>query len=79
MAPHQPVGNVSVEVFTRLSHTRGDDDADGWNDYKSLTLGSSVYYRQLRASINLLYGQSRESIGGEDSGLAFNARLQYLL
>ena len=46
---------------------------------KSLTIGSSVYYRQFRASINLLYGQSRESIGGEDSGLAFNARLQYLL
>jgi hypothetical protein len=67
-----------VELFTRLSNTRGDDDVLGWNDYTSLTLGSSVYFRSFRVSVNLLYGESREPIDGEDDGFAVNVRAQYL-
>ncbi len=78
LSPHQPSGKYSVELFTRLSNTRGDDDINGWNDYTSLTLGSNVYFRKFRASVNLLYGESREPIDGEDDGFAVNVRAQYL-
>jgi phosphate-selective porin len=78
LAPHRPSGKYSVELFTRLSNTRGDDDVLGWNDYTSLTLGSSVYFRSFRVSVNLLYGESREPIDGEDDGFAVNVRAQYL-
>ncbi len=78
-APHRPSGRYSVELFARLSHTRGDDDEQGWNDYKSLTLGTNFYYRKARASLNILYGESREPVNGETDGLAFVIRAQYLL
>ncbi len=78
LAPHEPSGKYSVEVFTRLSNTRGDDDINGWNDYTSLTLGSSIYFRKFRASVNLLYGESREPVGEEDDGFAINLRAQFL-
>jgi phosphate-selective porin len=78
LAPYNPAGRYSVEVFARLSHTRGDDDTGGWNDFKAVTLGSSFFFRNLRCSINVLYGESREPIATEDSGLALNVRAQYL-
>jgi phosphate-selective porin OprO/OprP len=78
LAPYKPAGRYSVEVFARLSHTRGDDDIRGWNDFKAVTLGSSFFFRNLRCSINVLYGESREPIATEDSGLAVNVRAQYL-
>jgi phosphate-selective porin len=79
LAPHKPSGRYSVEIFSRLSHTRGDDDVSGWNDYKSFTLGASFFYRKFRASVNLLYGESREPVTNEEDGVALNLRLQYLL
>ncbi len=78
LAPHVPSGQYSVELFARLSNTRGDDDINGWNDYTSLTLGSSLYFRRFRASLNLLYGASREPIDGEDDGFAISLRAQFL-
>lgn len=78
LAPHTPGGKISAEMFARLSHTRGDDDISGWNDYVSVTLGGNLWYRSFRASINVLYGESREPIGSEDDGLAFNVRAQYI-
>jgi phosphate-selective porin OprO/OprP len=79
LAPHKPSGRYSVEIFSRLSHTRGDDDVSGWNDYKSVTVGASFFYRKFRASVNLLYGESREPVTNEEDGVALNLRLQYLL
>ena len=55
-----------------------DDNVNGWNDYTSLTLGGNIYFRRFRASLNLLYGDSREPINGEDEGFALNVRAQYL-
>ena len=78
LAPHTPTRSWSSEVFVRVSHTRGDDDVNGWNDYKSLTLGGNVFYRKARASLNLLYGESQYPLDGEIDGVAFVARLQYL-
>ncbi|MEH6570680.1 MAG: porin [Halioglobus sp.] len=78
LAPYNPAGRYSVELFARVSHTRGDDDIGDWNDFKGVTLGGSVFYRKLRCSINMLYGESREPIGLEDNGLALNVRAQYL-
>jgi phosphate-selective porin OprO/OprP len=68
LAPHTPSRDYSVEVFSRLSHTRGDDDINGWNDFKSLTLGANLYYRKLRFSANVLYGESRKPIFTESDG-----------
>ena len=79
LAPHKPSGRYSLEIFSRVSHTRGDDDVSGWNDFKSLTVGASYYQRTFRASINLLYGESREPITNDEDGVALNIRLQYLL
>ncbi|MEH6582095.1 MAG: porin [Halioglobus sp.] len=79
LAPHAPSRNYAVEIFTRLSHTRGDDEINGWNDFKSLTLGGNLYYRKLRFSANVLYGESREPIITESDGIAVNLRVQYLL
>jgi phosphate-selective porin len=79
LAPHKPSGRYSVEVFSRISHTRGDDDLTGWNDFNSLTIGASYFQRKFRASINLLYGESREPITNDDEGVALNIRLRYLL
>jgi len=67
-----------ADVFGRISHTYGEDDLSGSNSYTSLTIGSNLYYRKLRGSINILYGRSRDSINDEDSGLAFNIRTQYI-
>jgi phosphate-selective porin len=78
VSPHAPGSRPSVEVFSRLSHTRGEDDDNGWNDYKSLTVGTNVYYRKVRGSINILYGESRAPIVTEDEGVALIARIQYL-
>jgi phosphate-selective porin OprO/OprP len=78
LAPHSSSGSWSTELFARLSHTRGEDDLNGWNDYKSATIGSNFYYRKLRVSLNLLYGDAREPISGEEDGMAFNVRAQYL-
>ena len=78
LAPHSPAGQVSAEMFARVSHTRGDDDIEGWNDYLSVTLGGNLWYRMFRGSINLVYGESRDPIGTEDDGLAVNVRAQYL-
>ena len=77
LAPHTPLRAFSAEIFARVSHTRGDDDSNGWNDFKSLTLGGNLYYRKLRASLNILHGQTREAIDSQDQGLALNLRLQY--
>lgn len=74
----RPSGNYAIELFARLSHTRGDDDVEGWNDYKSLTLGGNFYYRKARGSLNILYGESREPINDETDGLGFVIRAQYL-
>ncbi len=71
-------GRLSVELFGRLSHTRGDDDLGGWNHYLSTTVGANFWYRKLRGSINLLYGESREPVAAETDGVAVNARVQYL-
>ena len=65
-------------MFARVSHTRGDDDLDGWNDFKSVTLGANLYYQKARGSINLLYGESHDPIGTEEDGFAVNVRAQYL-
>ena len=78
LAPHTSSGSWSTELFARISHTRGEDDLNGWNDYKSATLGSNFYYRKLQVSLNLLYGDAREPINGEEDGMAFNVRAQYL-
>lgn len=67
-----------ADIFARLSHTYGEDDVSGSNSYTSLTLGSNLYYRKLRGSINILYGSSRDNINDEDSGLAFSIRAQYI-
>ena len=60
-----------------MRHPSGADDSNGWNDFKSLTLGGNLYYRKLRASLNILHGQTREAIDSQDQGLALNLRLQY--
>jgi phosphate-selective porin len=78
LAPHNPTGRFSAEIFGRISHTRGDDDISGWNDYVSATLGGNFWYRNFRGSINVLYSESREPIGTEDNGVAVVARAQYL-
>ncbi|MEP4145871.1 MAG: porin [Halioglobus sp.] len=78
LAPHTSSGSWSTELFARISHTRGEDDLNGWNDYKSATLGANFYYRKLRVSLNLLYGDAREPINGEEDGMALNVRAQYL-
>ena len=78
LAPHKPAGKYSVEVFGRISHTRGDDDANGWNDYKAVTLGCSLFFRRLRGSVNLVYAETREPIDGEHDGIAINVRGQIL-
>lgn len=67
-----------ADIFGRISHTHGEDDISGSNAYTSLTIGSNLYYRKLRGSINILYGSSRDEINGEDSGVAFNIRAQYI-
>jgi phosphate-selective porin len=77
LVPHTPLRSLSAEIFVRASHTRGDDDLNGWNDFKSLTLGGNLYYRKLRASLNLLHGKTRKAIDSQDDGLALNLRLQY--
>lgn len=77
-APHRSNGRYSAELFSRFSATRGEDDINGLNSYKSLTLGANLYYRKLRGSINVLYGESREAINGEEDGLAYVVRAQYL-
>lgn len=77
-APHRPNGKYSAELFTRLSVTRGDDDQNGWNAYRSLTVGANMHYRKLRGSLNLLYSESQEPIGGQEDGVALVVRAQYL-
>jgi phosphate-selective porin len=72
-------GRFAVELFGRISHTRGSDDISGWNDYKSVTVGSNFWHRKFRGSINLLYGSSREPVDTEDDGMALVVRAQYLL
>jgi phosphate-selective porin len=69
---------LAADLFGRISYTLGEDDVAGSNSYTSLTLGSNLYYRKLRGSINILYGSSRNTINDEDSGLAFNVRAQYI-
>ena len=69
---------LAVDVFSRVSHTYGEDDESGSNTYTSLTIGSNAYYRKLRGSINLLYGSSRDDVNDEDHGFAFNVRMQYI-
>ena len=39
LAPYNPAGRYSVELFARLSHTRGEDDIGGWNDLVDLSGG----------------------------------------
>ncbi len=78
MAPHRSSNRLSAELFARVSHTRGDDDDNGWNDYKSITLGGNMYYRKARGSLNVVYGESREPVITEDEGLAVVIRAQYL-
>ena len=78
-APVRPRnGRYSAQAFVRLSYARGEDDIDGWNDFKSLTVGGSVFYRHMRASVNLLYGKSRTPVNNEDEGAALNIRAQYI-
>ena len=78
LAAPTSTGRLSVELFGRLSHTRGEDDVSGWNDYVSTTLGANAWYRSIRGSVNVLYGESREPVGGEGDGWAVNVRAQYL-
>jgi phosphate-selective porin OprO and OprP len=78
LAPHRPAGRYSVELYGRLSHTRGNDDENGWNDYKAVTIGTSLFYRKLRGSLEINYGETREPINGEADGLALTIRAQYL-
>lgn len=79
LAPVQPRGNDSVvEVFSRFSHTRGDDDMSGWNAYNSLTLGANIYFRRVTGSVNILYGRSTDRIEGEDDGFGVVARARFL-
>jgi phosphate-selective porin len=78
LVPHHPAGNYSVEVFARASYVRGDDDQNGWNDYKGITLGGNFYYRKAKGSLNVLYGESREPVVGEQDGVAIVMRAQYL-
>jgi hypothetical protein len=78
LAPNAPTCRFSVELFSRLSLTRGDDDETGRNDYKSLTLGANLGYRKLRGSLNLLYGESRDSVRRQNDGMSFVLRGQYL-
>ena len=78
LAPHSPTGRYSVSLFARLSHARGDDDINGWNAFRALTLGTDFYYRRLRASLNLFYGDAREEINEQDEGGGFNLRFQYI-
>ncbi len=79
LAPIRPVGNTHViEVFSRFSHTRGEDDVNGWNAYNSLTLGANVYFRKITCSVNALYGRTRDRIEGEDDGFGVVARARFL-
>jgi phosphate-selective porin len=66
------------EVFARASYTRGETNRDTWNDLRILTVGGSWYYRQFRASLNLLAAGTRRDVSGENIGNAVTARLQYL-
>ncbi|QFU77297.1 hypothetical protein EY643_17430 [Halioglobus maricola] len=78
LSPHRPAGKYSVEVFARGSMVRGDDDVGGWNDYKGLTLGGNFYYRKTKASVNVVYGETREPVEEQSDGLALVLRVQYL-
>ncbi len=78
LAPHSSAKKISAEIFARVSHTRGDDDINDWNDFASLTLGANLWYHKFRGSFNVLYGDSRDPIGTEDEGLAVTIRAQYL-
>ena len=78
LAPHKPAGRYSLELYGRLSHTRGDDDEDGWNDYKAATIGTSLFYRRARGSLEISYGEAREPIDEQSDGLAVTIRAQYL-
>ena len=71
-------GRYSTQVFARVSLTRGEDKIEGWNDFKSLTVGGSFFYRHFRGSVNLFYGESRDPINDEEEGAAINVRMQYL-
>ncbi len=78
LASPASTGVLSAELFARISHTRGEDDVNGWNDYLSTTVGANFWYHSLRGSVNVLYGESREPIGGQDDGWAVSVRAQYL-
>ncbi len=78
LASPASTGALSVELFGRLSHTRGEDDVNGWNDYVSTTVGANFWYHSLRGSVNVLYGESREPVGGQEDGWAVSVRAQYL-
>ena len=79
LAPIRPEGNACVvEVFSRFSHTRGDDDVNGWNAYNSLTLGANVYFRKITGSVNVLYSRARDRVEGEDDGFGVVARARFL-
>jgi len=78
LAPHTPKGRFSAEVFARTSITRGEDDINGWNAYRALTLGSTVTYGRTQTSINVVYGETREPVGEQQDGLAVVIRGQIL-
>jgi phosphate-selective porin len=77
-APLRPSGRYAAELLARLSVTRADTSGTDWNNYMALTLGANVTYRNLKASLNTIYGTSRDPIGGEDEGLALVLRAQYI-
>ena len=78
LAPHKPNQGYSLELFARASVTRGEDDINGWNAYRDITVGTNWFYRKARASLNLTYGESREPVNDEGDGVSLVLRAQYL-
>jgi len=80
----QPKGVENAwELVARLSNTDGTSDAQG-TELTTYTLGTSYYYSsQIKLMSNLIYSEVdgpgvNDLVGGEDNGLGFTARIQYL-
>ena len=73
-----PKNDYAIELVSRFSYTRAEDDINDWNAYSSLTLGGNLYYRRFRGSLNILYGKARDAVDDQDDGLGMVARLQFL-
>ena len=67
-----------VEVFARISNTRGNDENNSSNELRLLTVGGNWYYHQFRVSSNLLYADTKRNVMEQSDGFALALRFQYL-